>query len=228
MPTIKFTTNLPMGSAKPSKWIFDPIYFDGIPKKRGVYIVGVKIDVKNQGEKFCPLYTGLNRNLQNRIRGHWDTDCEDASVGELNSCKELFELNDPFKFYPDIKIWDDNWTGTHHKKRNSISHLSRIIDTLIWFPDPFYFDVKIGGNNHISPLFNRHNVTISPVYNLYNSKNPFAKDLLIKIISSKEIISTKYFYCYSEIEEDKSLKLNDVESDVKNALKKINIYIVVY
>jgi hypothetical protein len=222
MQTVKFTTNLPLG-ANPAKWIFDPIYFESIPKKSGVYIVGVKIDVKDQGERFCPLYTGINRNLQSRIRGHWDTDCKDASVGELNSCKELFELNDPFKFYPDIKIWDDNWSGVDHRKRKSISHLSQIIETLIWFPDNTFFDVKIGGDNQINPVLNRHNVTISPIYNLFNSKNPFAKDLLSKIILTKRIISTKYFYCYCEIS-DKSLKLNDIEGDVKNALKKIGIY----
>ncbi len=66
MATIEFTTNLPLSRNPicPKPWQFDPKYFDSIPDEAGVYIVGVKINVDGQGEKFCPLYVGIKNNIR--------------------------------------------------------------------------------------------------------------------------------------------------------------------
>lgn len=91
MATIKFTTNLIGKTIKP--WKFDPNDLKTIPKEPGVYIVGVKIPVNGQGEKFCPLYVGVQKDIKAKISGHQNQKNKNTGTGELNSFKELFDLN---------------------------------------------------------------------------------------------------------------------------------------
>ena len=78
--------------------------FSNVPNVPGVYIVGVKIEVKGQGEKFCPLYVGIRNNLQNRMREH-QGNC--ISGGYLNTVKDLFDIKQPIDHvYSDIEIFN--------------------------------------------------------------------------------------------------------------------------
>ena len=86
MTSIKFITNLPLNTENNTPWLFDKKHLDDIPDKPGVYIAGVKIQVNGQGEKFCPLYVGIRKELNKRIKEHW------VPNGYLNGKKELFDL----------------------------------------------------------------------------------------------------------------------------------------
>lgn len=246
MATIKFTTNLPLNSdpnwSKP--WLFDPKYFDSIPDKPGVYIVGVKIPVFdpkqfeekgeqiNKVEKFCPLYVGTHKNsLRSRIKGHWDRENKDTIVGTLNSFKELFDLSlSPNKFYKGIEIWNKEWK---HKK-NSVENLNNLFSeikehghkSLIWFPDMLFFDHYLSsGGNHISPISNWHNNTAIKNDNFLKLSKT---TLLKKINDAKDKISNKYWYAYSVVDKDDKNLLSEIEANANIKLQGYGVWTYAY
>jgi hypothetical protein len=231
MATIKFTTNLISSSSKP--WKFNPNELNAIPNKPGVYIVGVKIDINGQGEKFCPLIVGQSTNLKNRITGHRDPDNTSTSRGELNSFKEIFNFEvlhkNPSNFYEDIKIWDEGWISKHHKKRTDLKILCESIklnhNSLIWFPNPIFYDVYFGvaSNININVALNRHNATIQKRNNLTDISSQNAKDLINKINKARTQINDNYFIAYaysnSEMNEDVDFKNVVLREEIESATK---------
>lgn len=178
MAEIKFTTNLPLSSDIncPKFWVFDPKYFDSIPDKPGVYIVGVKLGMndpsqifdeigkpvlhKEKIEKFCPLYVGIHQHLRTRIKGH---QTPNSPNGELNTNKELFDLKrQPSVFYKDIEFFDHNFIMSGRTRsplvKNFVFNSIRATpynNSLIWFPDFNFFDIYLGAT--VSDWDNSHN-----------------------------------------------------------------------
>jgi hypothetical protein len=211
-------------------------------KKPGVYIVGVKIAIDNQGEKFCPLIVGEAKSLKNRIMGHRDPNNTDAMRGELNSFKELFNfnvlINNPAFFYDDIRIWDEEWISKYHTKRTDLETLCKNVkanhNSLVWFPNPVFYDVYLEAvsNIDINVNLNRHNATFQKRKNLLDVPTIKAKELIDLITKVKSQIFDNYFFAYAcsadntnqDIDFSNKLIRETIEDNTKTKLKSIGIH----
>ncbi len=249
MATIKFTTNLPLSSDPtcPKPWVFDPKHFNSIPDEPGVYIVGVKIEVNdpaqkfdkksnpvlqtNKIEKFCPLIVGETKNLRNRITAHWSG----KGSSSLNGYKELFDLNlSPNKFYDDIQYFDENYIMSHNTtdnvhKLNVFKYIKGSLNnSLIWFPDPNFFDNYLSTprarkrSNYPDGNFG-HLTNICGKKCLYGDTNADAVLLKNLIDSVKNKISVRFFYVYANCDIDFSINNNrkNVEAYTKYKMNEI-------
>jgi hypothetical protein len=162
------------------------------------------------------LYIGTAKNLKNRIEGHWDTKNTNVARGALNSFKELFDLElDPALFYPDIELWNQHWGDLKKSERKTSTLFDSINqkgnNTLIWFPDPLFFQTYLKNlTTNINPASNWHNNTITPCSLHFGTLNT-------KIRNVKEVITSKFYYSYAEIE-DKIL-LTTIEANVNSKLR---------
>ncbi len=144
METIKFTSPLIKYASK-NPWYFDEKYFDDIPPIPGVYIVGVKIPVIGQEEKFCPLYVGISNNLQSRLKEHHNNKIITKTGGYLNSRKDLFDIvNEPIQnVYSDIEIFNQFKNNKNLYDPYNLSSFDAVKinhNSLIWYPDAHFFD----------------------------------------------------------------------------------------
>jgi hypothetical protein len=210
MSTIKFTTPLTKYESK-NPWVFDKKYFDEIPPNTaGAYIVGVKIPVNGQGEKFCPLYVGIRDNLKKRIIGHRKSN---NSAGELNTNKELFDFIDfqPAQFYDDIKKFDEIYirsnltrSSEHKKKVFNIISNKPFNNSLIWFPDSDFFDnyLKVNSSTFGIPgkKNNGHKKSINDSEDLDTISTLNASKLKNKIEKIKSNIEDKFYFSYVTID----------------------------
>lgn len=230
MKKIEFESSLI--EQKKDRWAFQKEYFENIPPKKGVYVVGIKTFVsktkdEEKAEYFCPFYVGTYTNLRYRIKGHWDIENTETIKGSLNSFKELFDVEvlqeNASVFYGDIKIWDNNWSGVHHRKRKKLKDLCQEIkekgNSLIWFLDPEFYDVYLGqtSNVNVNVKSNRHIATIENRTNLISLAQDSANKLIEKIKKTREAIKMQYYYCYYVLE--KGDKIEEIESAVKVALQ---------
>jgi hypothetical protein len=214
MATIKFTSPLTKYASK-NPWFFDKKYFEDIPPIPGVYIVGVKIPVNGQGEKFCPLYIGTYKeNIKTRIRGHWDENNTNIVQGALNSYKELFDLElDPSLFYEDIELWNQLWKGKNNTNTNKVNLFNEISingnNSLIWFPDELFFQTYLkNAHVHLNPASNWHNNTVNPsILTNVNLKN--------KIVKVKNVITSKFWFAYAEVNDNTALTLIEANVNLK-------------
>lgn len=230
MTKIKFETNLSLTNLNGVPWLFDKKYFDDIPNKPGVYIVGVKIKVNGQGENFCPLYVGIRDDLNSRIKAHWKPN------GYLNGKKELFDLSiDINKIYSDINLYNKCWMNSTKSNDNKIL-LPERIKTLLWFNSPLFFDKYLDlliGSSQYRDSKDWHNGTLNKdlpdLAKRFSNKQNQIKHLIDKISNTKSIICSKYFYAFYEHKVDESYKeikpkLELIEAATKLALEKINIH----
>ena len=203
MATIKFESNLLQLPNIPSPWVFNPSYFEGVPISPGVYIVGVKIPVNGQGEKFCPLYVGIMKDLSVKIKGHWDINNKFTASGELNSFKEIFDIaNFGIKdIYTDMRVYN----ATKRKKGSLLDFYLKIScfkSSLIWFNDSSFFDVKLNLNSGTSKYNsgNGHIDSIKIGGDLDSIGTIQSKELKGKINKVKELYTHKYYYAYCTLD----------------------------
>ena len=244
MTSIKFITNLPVNQNNQTSWQFNETDFLNIPTTPGVYIIGVKIPVQEQGEKFCPLIVGESLNLKKRITGHWDKNSIDTRYGELNSYKELFDLDESIKkVYEDMCLYDKYPSGGSYKKHKKYVEIKNKNNSLIYFSCKsffdFYLNLEIGTSNF--PLKKgRHDNSISDLNKIISSNSKIisnkAKILLNKINKTKGIIENKYWFAYctqneiiyenanNEIDFNEKDSREFVEHSTKDLLIKLNIY----
>jgi hypothetical protein len=215
METIKFTTSLINNKSVP--WQFNPDDLKGIPETPGVYIVGVKIPVNGQGEKFCPLYVGIHLNLKDRLSEHFINQ-KLKNTGYLNSKKELFDVSkQPKDFYKDISIMEKLIIRKSKNQQlmkpiafDEIQNKKGITqgkNTLIWFPDPLFFDVYLskpsGTSNYpvASEKIAQHSISIKPNGDLdlihANDSSCGANNLKLRINEAKDIIEKYFFYAFA-------------------------------
>jgi hypothetical protein len=172
-------------------------------------------------DRFLPLYVGKSENMAKRIKGHKDID---SKKGELNYNKELFDLDirsNAGILYHSIKRLMDlrpkiGHTGGNKKPFKSVPKckkcdneiqmfqiLKEENNSLVWFPNPAFFNVNID-----SPSFNS-------IYNFhhaghYTHKTSIEEDLLHtvthnlsqKISTAKQIISDNFWFAYYILEPD--------------------------
>lgn len=208
MPTINFTTNL-LPFQNRNSWAFHPNFFEGkdkngnqitnpVPNGPGVYIVGVKIPVQGQGEKFCPLYVGIQKNLRTKIEGHRNPANRDTRTGELNSFKEIFDLCnfDIRTIYNEMCTYDQL-----NKGKRSHLKLFQNLNTLIWFNNSTFFNYKLLVNNsvYISGSGHKTSINTGGDLDLIGSKKSLV--LKNKIINVKSLYSQYYYYCYCELDQ---------------------------
>jgi hypothetical protein len=249
MTKIEFTTNLPksVDDNCPNPWKFEPKYFDTIPKEPGVYIVGVKITVndpqqfdengkiiKGKVEKFCPLYVGIRNNLKSRITAHRK---KDSSSGELNTNKELFDLDiigNANKLYESIKnllSMRDSITNKHTPNGNTptsnfpilcekcaqelvmFHKLKKDKNLLIWFPNPAFFEIIVN-SKFFKSKYKYHDSGKSGNYNHKTSlsgdlKHTKCHPLKDRIVETKKIIENKYWYAYASKQNNPHVDFND-------------------
>jgi hypothetical protein len=236
METIKFEN--PLGDySTNTPWKFDEKYFNKIPPNTpGVYIVGVKIPVNGQGEKFCPLYVGISLNIKKRLNEHYLNEKEVRTSGYLNSCQELFDIREkPHLFYNDIEIMEKFiLRGPHTKKEQEFMKpfVFKIIknkkyggnNTLIWFPDSRFFDNYLELTEGTSKYPNseaNHSASIKKDGgDLTNIKVKSSKKLKKRIIDVKDTIEKKFYFVYSQIKKESyETSAAEIEFNIKNELK---------
>lgn len=237
MATIKFTTNLPLNSdpnwSKP--WLFDPKYFDSIPDKPGVYIVGVKIPVSDPKqfdekgnqidiavEKFCPLYVGIKKNIRERLIDHHNWN------GYLNGKKELFDLKQSIcNVYEDIFLWNIHWDkeskhSNINVKTKLYSEIAKKNNTLIWFPHESFFNryLKLSQSQYVEHT--GHFGSVGDGKDLDIIKTKESSDLKEKIITIKKIIFNQYWYAYVTLDDIVQQVLNDKNHKLFSIAKSYN------
>ncbi|MFQ3579980.1 MAG: hypothetical protein SNJ71_07575 [Bacteroidales bacterium] len=240
MATIKFTTNLPLNSdpnwSKP--WLFDPKYFDSIPDKPGVYIVGVKIPVsdppqlfdssgnpiKNSEavEKFCPLYVGIKKNIRERLIDHHNWN------GYLNGKKELFDLEQSIcNVYEDIFLWNKHWDkeskhSNINVKTELYSEIAKENNTLIWFPHESFFNhyLKLSQSQYVEHT--GHFGSVGDGKDLDTIKTKESSNLKEKIITIKKIIFNQYWYAYVKLDDIVQQVLKDENHKLFSIAKSYN------
>lgn len=193
--------------------------------KNGVYIAGVKIEVNDfdnpivKASKFCPLIIGETKNLSYRLKGHQDLNSHTQSYGELNSFKEIWDLEkSPTIFYKGIEIWNQIWKTSRKKKSDPhrLLKLKELFDEielnadkcLLWFPNPHFFDLYFSKINlMINPVsINWH---LNTLQNILNYDNLFSVDsgiLIGKINRVKLIIEKNFYFAYALVEDKSQLK----------------------
>ena len=212
MTSIKFITNLPLNTENNTPWLFDKKHLDDIPDKPGVYIVGVKIQVNGQGEKFCPLYVGIMDNLRTKIKGHWDTNNKITATGELNSFKEIFDLScDITLIYKQMKLYDEKNEG-----KKSHAFLFNSIKNLVWFNNQHFFNnyLKLTKSNSTYSDGKGHTDSIKAGGDLDRIATKASSHLKKRICDVKEIYTNKYFYVYSQLKDI----TQEIVKDSKNPL----------
>jgi hypothetical protein len=211
MTTIKFITNL---VSRSSPWQFSPSYFDRVPNKPGVYIVGVKIDIDNQREKFCPLYVGETKNIQNRIWEHYEE--------HLNGRKAVFDLSSPIKeIYKDINYWSKNKPKT---KKSIFPSKAQLPNTLIWHNDVRFFNTffNFDGSKYINHLGHFYSLQfdLPQIMKNYPLLNNDSSNLIGRIQSSLNIYKNNFFFFYFEKPYSHSFTLQQIEAATKFQLQK--------
>lgn len=266
MATIKFTTNLPLSSDPtcPKPWQFDPKYFDSIPDKPGVYIVGVKIPVSDPKqfdengkpidkavEKFCPLIVGEASKLKHRIKQHWTG----TGGSSLIAGKELFDLDikgNTNLLYDSIAKLNDfrSLITSGHKGGNNntllnfpsdckkceaekkmFKELIKDKNSLIWFPNPMFFNELLDDKCWQSSLYYHDADFYSHTTSLYYDlpKSSKSRPLIEKIVETKKIISSRFWFAYASKENNPSIEFNNkkiretIEDNAKYALINIGI-----
>ena len=200
---------------------------DELKGKPGVYIAGIKIDIKGQGKKFCPLIVGESKNLKNRIIGHRDPNNTETIKGELNSFKELFDFKvlfeNPSFFYDDIRIWDEGWISKNHHKREDLKVLCEKVkgnnNSLIWFPNSIFFEVQFGNIPNVNINLNRHNATIKKCNNLLDIPGKPAKDLISSITQVKKQIYDDYFFAFASSASDSNKNIDFKNKKIRETIE---------
>jgi len=227
MATIKFESNLLQLQNIPKPWVFNPSYFEKVPKSPGVYIVGVKIPVNGQGEKFCPLYVGIRDNIKNRIKAHHKYN------GYLNGKKELFDLNKPIEIiYSEIKKYNSIWMNSNKNSSDKLK-LHGYLPNLIWFNNSSFFDNYLQlpiGTSQYRDNHDWHNGSLIKDLPLLSvKKQKETRNLINKINNTKKMIFDRFYYAYYVYEtsnEYKTIKpnLEEIEAATKFALTTLNIH----
>lgn len=237
MATIKFTTNL-HGFQNGGEWNFHPNFFEGkdqngkqvtkpVPNEPGVYIVGVKIPVNDppqyddkgklletpHNEKFCPLYVGVQDNLSTKIRGHRNPNNKRTYTGEVNSFKELWNINlEPKIFYRGIEIWNDKWRYSRSNKVNDPNRINQLNvfikevkdsaeNCLIWFPNSAFFDFYLSINSSNYEENSGHNGSVGLNRDLDTIGTIDAQSLKDLINGVKSKIENNFWYAFISAEE---------------------------
>jgi hypothetical protein len=227
-----------------------PIQFDDCGKESSLKI-----------EKFCPLYVGKSEDMAKRIKGHQEIN---NYKGELNYNKELFDLDTKGNasiLYHSIKQLIDlrKLNKKRHSQKNDIplrqvpncilcgqekemfQHLIEKENTLLWFPNPDFFNLKIDSDKWKSAYCYHnagHYTHLKSVDDDLNNKQ--TKWLLDKIKKTKEIIENKFWFAYYILDENhidiinkefpgknkkqnKTRTLHCIEDNTFEALRSLNI-----
>ena len=230
MATIKFTTNL-HPFQNDGAWQFHPNFFEGkdangaqisfpVPNEPGVYIVGVKIPVSDPKqfdekgkeidkaiEKFCPLYVGIQDDLSTKISGHRNPNNTSTYTGELNSFKELWNLNEePKIFYKGIQIWNEKWrrsrkTDDDFKRLKQLKNFITEVESnankcLIWFPNKVFFNTYLTTNrsNYEEKSGHMGSVGLNKDLDTINTKEAKTLKKLIEKVKLK--IQNNFWYAF--------------------------------
>lgn len=221
--------------------MFNPLSrgaFNEVPATPGVYIVGVKIHVDDfdgkRTPKFCPLYVGEAGNLLGRIRNdHWR-----YGGGYLNTCKELFDLQQNIsEIYHDILIWNTNWANRKNKELLKVPLFNLISKknkrTLIWFNCKEFFNDYFGiSDSNYEECYMGHESSIRYDLPSIASLRPGiaagVTGLINDISTTKRIIFENFFYAYCEEalwrQQYPKLTKTNVEGATKAALSLKKIY----
>jgi hypothetical protein len=173
------------------------------PKGAGVYVYGLKIEIKGK-LVFIPLYVGIAQNLQSRLWQHY---CEERTGG--NSKWYVFDygsitsINDIKGLYKDMRIADS-------KKGLNILRFS---NSMIWFNHSSFFNFKTGLTNCSKYLSNSGvmasilpNGDLDQINNIHPKS--VSKNLKSSIIKAKSLFDDNYYFVYSSIDTDVSLSKN--------------------
>lgn len=202
-----------------------------VPSVPGVYIYGLLLAVKdNDGklaEKFLPYAVGESNNLHNRLivqKYKW------LKKGG-NGTKELFDFSSSFETmsnislrYSEMDIYD-----SHCGKSGKLS-LIRGLSTLVYFQDSEFFNFVVGSNFIEKNI--KHLVAIN---NLTKLEMPLSTILADAILATKMKFQDNFYFIYATdyqidgtINTFSSVKKDpirlQIETDLKFALKKINIH----
>ncbi len=224
MATIKFTTSLINNKSVP--WQFNPDDLKGIPETPGVYIVGVKIPVEGEDEeKFCPLYVGIRKNLQSRIKQH-----KKQTGGYLNSRKDLFDIvNESIQnVYSDIEIFNQFKNNKNLYDPYNLSSFDAVKinhNSLIWYPDAHFFDNYLNvqklseypvKDDRLINVGHIRSIKFSGDLDSIHKKNSTcgADELKIKILAVKDKIETNFYFIYATLDNIINEVLTDVNSDL--------------
>ncbi len=236
----------------------NPGDFSNVPKKPGIYIYGLKINiVDNRHPLFVPLYVGNDKsNIQQRIIEHY------TGMYHLGSSrKELFEIlqkmsqNEIKSLYDDMAYYDSFGKGNASDgKENPLDERRLNINSLIWFNNAKFFDIKlklkIGTSKYLAQ--SGHLASIYPIIgDLCLIGTPESLVLKNGIKKVKNLFTTNFHFVYTtynqinsissitipalekgedkkkhtaKLNNQKKLMLSDAESATKIALKEIGIH----
>ncbi len=209
---LNFTTCLK--SIKGQIWKFQEQFFNQIPEKSGVYIIGIKSkSYSDNSEKFYPMYVGETNNLRNRIESHYIGN----SAGTMNGNKEIFDLSEGKLdlLYNSINELNLNRPKSQHVKAKVKSSSFPVScrkcigerqlfngglssdNTLLWFPNPDFFNFKVS-NGWKSVLF-FHDMDYMHSYSMLRdlSRSVESGTLNSALLFSKHVIWDKFYFIYA-------------------------------
>lgn len=234
----------------------NPGDFSHVPDEAGVYIYGLKICVGGVF-KFVPLYVGDDKsNIQTRITEHY------TGMYHLGSSKkELFKIlqkmsqNEIKSLYDDMAYYDSFGKGNASDGKGNPLDVRRLsINSLIWFNNAKFFDIKLNLAENTSKYLtpSGHLASIYPKKgDLDVIARPRALVLKKRIENVKNLFTTNFHFVYTtynqinpissitipalekgedkkkhtaKLNNQKKLMLSDAESATKSALKKIGIH----
>jgi hypothetical protein len=197
----------------------NPLDFDLIPDKPGVYIYGIKLECEESEylkDKFLPLYVGIAKDLRIRLKNEHYNGLKINGNGK----KEIFDLTDINcniknikDLYNQMKIYDS--VRGIHLKRFALARL-------IWFNNFSFFDYKLNLPNSTSTYVvdSGHQFSIKPKGDLDNIqiKDPKSNALLLKnkIVDTKSIFTNQFYFFYVKLTDVKSTILSNHELYDKN------------
>ncbi len=234
---IIFTTKL---KGNNNNWQFSEDSFSQVPQEPGVYIIGVKVkSITDKKETFYPIYVGETKNLNIRIQEHY----YGKKSGTLNGNKEIFDLNinKIDSLFDSVNSFISKRPKCQHKSPKSptikrpkgcykcdeekklYDKLVKEGNTLIWFPNPDFFNAKVGYK--WKSILRYHDNDYMHSYSLLRdlTREIKSKLLLTEIVNSKQTLWNKYFFFYAPLE-GAYLKLGEYYT--KDILDKNKLYTI--
>lgn len=170
-------------------------HYSFLENEPGVYVYGLQL-LLNGNRKFVPLYTGIAKNLKQRLWQHY---YEEKSSG--NSKKEVFKLDERnsvssiIDLYRDMRMYDSFYHSPKHPLRLSIP-------SLIWFNDPTFF------NSRLTPSISTYSAnsgvmrSIEPGGDLDTMHTVSASLLRQEILNTKLLFDNHFYFIYARLSMD--------------------------
>lgn len=215
---------------------FDPSdvnHYKNLINVPGIYIYGLRLNIKGQGKKFVPMYVGIAEDLKKRL---YDNHFKQENYSDKKtSKKEIFDfsknkhsIKEIVERYRDMLVYDQV-TNCGGIQRPTISYLKH----LIWFQDLTFYNIKLGfcncpyntyknDSNHLETL--KQNGFLDKLHSL----NPFlgVEAIKLKCIETKKQFDTDFYFVYATWDNNEigKIKVTDAELATKKALNQIGIH----